>query len=128
MIRFLSKCSPHLDLRQCKKRSFWVVAKCLALTIAQRGTTISVGSTRRTYWNDLDDEAATEERRLFYVGMTRAKDRLLISRATERQWRGRVQTLSASRFLNDIERELTKHQRTPEMRRKPEHAQLSLLL
>ncbi len=80
------------------------------------------------YWNDLDDEAAAEERRLFDVGMTRAKDRLLISRATQRQWRGRVQTLSASRFLNDIESELTKHQRTPEMRRKPENAQLSLLL
>ncbi len=80
------------------------------------------------YWNDLDDEAAAEERRLFDVGMTRAKDRLLISRATQRQWRGRVQTLSASRFLNDIESELTKHQRPPEMRRKPENAQLSLLL
>ncbi len=80
------------------------------------------------YWNDLNDEAAAEERRLFYVGMTRAKDRLLISRATQRQWRGRMQTLSASRFLNAIESELTKHQRTPEMRRKPENAQLSLLL
>ena len=33
------------------------------------------------YWNQLDDATRAEERRLFYVGMTRAKDRLFLTRA-----------------------------------------------
>jgi DNA helicase-2/ATP-dependent DNA helicase PcrA len=79
------------------------------------------------YWNDLDETAAAEERRLLYVGMTRAKDRLFLSRAAQRLWRGRVQSLNASRFLSDIESELTKHQRTPPARRRPDDLQLRLL-
>jgi DNA helicase II / ATP-dependent DNA helicase PcrA len=78
-------------------------------------------------WNELDEAAIAEERRLLYVGMTRAKDRLFLSRATQRMWRGRAQSLNASRFLNDIESELTKHQRTPPMRRRPDELQLRLL-
>ena len=56
------------------------------------------------------DETVAEERRLFYVGMTRAKDRLILSRARTRHWRGRVRELAASPFLDDIEQELVKHQ------------------
>ena len=52
-----------------------------------------------------------EERRLFYVGMTRARDRLVLSRAKTRHWRGRVRELAASPFLDDIEQELVKHQK-----------------
>jgi DNA helicase II / ATP-dependent DNA helicase PcrA len=79
------------------------------------------------YWGELDDAAAAEERRLLYVGMTRAEDRLFLSRAQQRMWRGRVQELNASRFLRDIESELTKHQRSAPVRRRPEDLQLRLL-
>jgi superfamily I DNA/RNA helicase len=75
----------------------------------------------------LDDAALAEERRLLYVGMTRAKDRLFLSRANQRVWRGRVQSLDASRFLRDIESELTRNQQTPPMRRRTEDLQMRLL-
>lgn len=54
------------------------------------------------------DEEATqaEERRLFYVAMTRAKDRLILTRATERFWRGVVRALPPSPFLNEIAADL----------------------
>ena len=71
-------------------------------------------------------EELAEERRLFYVGMTRAKDRLVLSRALKRLWRGRVHTQAASPFLADIESELVKEQRA-DLRRRPEDRQLKLL-
>ena len=45
-----------------------------------------------------------EERRLFYVAMTRAKDRLFLTRALQRTWRGALRTLPRSPFLGDITR------------------------
>ena len=72
------------------------------------------------------EEPSAEERRLFYVGMTRAEDHLILTRATQRRWRGRVQQLAPSPFLADIESELTKHQRNAALRTKPESRQLSL--
>jgi len=47
-----------------------------------------------------------EERRLFYVGMTRAKERLYLLRATRRRIYGRMMKNSPSPFLADIEDEL----------------------
>lgn len=78
-------------------------------------------------WDDLDPAAAAEERRLFYVGMTRAQDRLFLSRAQQRLWRGRLRTQESSPFLGDIEQELVKHHKTAPARKKPERAQLRLL-
>jgi hypothetical protein len=52
---------------------------------------------------------------------------LFLSRAVQRVFRGRVQSLDASRFLRDIESELTRHQRTPPMRRRAEDLQMRLL-
>ena len=75
---------------------------------------------------DIAEEEMAEERRLFYVGMTRAKDRLVLSRALKRHWHGRVRELKPSPFLADIESELVKHQQA-ELRRKPEDRQLKLL-
>ena len=72
------------------------------------------------------EEPSAEERRLFYVGMTRAEDRLFLLRASQRRWRGRVQSLPVSPYLADIEGELLKHQRNDALRRKPENRQLSL--
>lgn len=44
-----------------------------------------------------------EERRLFYVGMTRAQARLILTHATRRQLFGRTAPRTLSRFVNDIE-------------------------
>jgi superfamily I DNA/RNA helicase len=57
--------------------------------------------------------------------MTRAKDRLVLSRALKRHWRGRVREQRASPFLADIENELTRHQQA-QLRRKPQDRQLKL--
>lgn len=48
------------------------------------------------------DDALAEERRLFYVAMTRAKERLYISWSRERLRFGAVREQQPSRFLTDI--------------------------
>jgi superfamily I DNA/RNA helicase len=59
--------------------------------------------------------------------MTRAKDRLILSRARQRFWRGRLRTLEPSPFLTDIETALLKHQPIERARNKPQERQLKLL-
>jgi DNA helicase-2/ATP-dependent DNA helicase PcrA len=78
-------------------------------------------------WDGPDDAAMAEERRLFYVGMTRAKDRLILSHARQRLWHGRMRMLEPSSFLRDIEAELVKHQPMQPTRSKPQERQLKLL-
>jgi len=78
-------------------------------------------------FDERDEAALAEERRLFYVGMTRAKDRLILSRAVQRHWRGELRNLAASPFLADIESELVKLQQPELAQRKPEDRQLKLL-
>jgi len=78
------------------------------------------------HWGQADPASAAEERRLFYVGMTRAKDQLILTRALARPWRGRVCAQSPSPYLADIERELLTYQRNEVPRRRPENRQLSL--
>lgn len=56
---------------------------------------------------DGEEEATDEERRLFYVAMTRAGDRLYLTRAAERTFRGNVGPAFPSPFLADIPRRLT---------------------
>ncbi|MEJ5225891.1 MAG: 3'-5' exonuclease, partial [Anaerolineales bacterium] len=53
-----------------------------------------------------DPEAMEEERRLFYVGITRAKERLYLCRALRRGGRGYAEETIESRFLDDIPPEL----------------------
>ena len=56
-----------------------------------------------------DPEAMAEERRLFYVGLTRAKDRLFLLRARRRRSPyGSYETMQPSRFLEDLPNELTR--------------------
>jgi superfamily I DNA/RNA helicase len=43
-----------------------------------------------------------EERRLFYVGVTRARERLYLTRPTRRAMRGKVSPLIATRFLEGL--------------------------
>jgi DNA helicase-2/ATP-dependent DNA helicase PcrA len=47
-----------------------------------------------------------EERRLFYVGVTRARERLVLSRAVARVLRGKPTPRTPSRFLSDIPQEM----------------------
>jgi len=49
-----------------------------------------------------EDEALEEERRLFYVGITRARERLLLTRAKYRYTYGQMTDQLPSRFLNDL--------------------------
>jgi DNA helicase-2/ATP-dependent DNA helicase PcrA len=51
-----------------------------------------------------------EERRLFYVGVTRAKKRLTLSRAKARVVRGKPSPRTPSRFLLEIPAELVEEQ------------------
>jgi DNA helicase II / ATP-dependent DNA helicase PcrA len=79
------------------------------------------------HWDEADEAAMAEERRLFYVGMTRAKDRLILSHARQRHWRGRLRMLEPSPFLCDIEKELVRHQPMPGARSRTQDRQLKLL-
>ncbi|MGC8966727.1 MAG: ATP-dependent helicase [Thermus sp.] len=48
-------------------------------------------------------EGLEEERRLFYVGVTRAQERLYLSYAEEREVYGRLEATRPSRFLEEVE-------------------------
>jgi DNA helicase II / ATP-dependent DNA helicase PcrA len=69
-----------------------------------------------------------EERRLFYVGVTRAGRKVVLTHARKRVLFGQSMENAASRFVGDIEAALKEVQvmkyRPPE--RKPESTQLSL--
>ena len=61
----------------------------------------------RTWDEESDDaEALEEERRLCYVGITRAEDRLFLSYANQRRRYGGVISCKQSRFLSEIPQEL----------------------
>ncbi|MBI5369134.1 MAG: ATP-dependent helicase, partial [Planctomycetes bacterium] len=56
---------------------------------------------------DASAEAAeAEERRLLFVGMTRARRRLFLSHAARRRWRGKVRPMEPSPFLRQISEDL----------------------
>ena len=56
--------------------------------------------------NSNDDEAEAEERRLAYVGITRAKDDLTLTYSMSRMLRGEIQYNPVSRFVYEIPEEL----------------------
>ena len=77
------------------------------------------------------DEAAeaaaiAEERRLFFVGLTRAQDRLYVSHVQRRFWRGAERQMAPSRFFDAIDPRLfdNRGDLTP---RRPRDQQLRLL-
>ncbi len=53
-----------------------------------------------------EPEEMEEERRLFYVGITRAKDRLYLIRSVQRGGRGYAEETYPSRFLDDLPEDL----------------------
>jgi DNA helicase-2/ATP-dependent DNA helicase PcrA len=72
------------------------------------------------------DAETDEERRVFYVGVTRAKTKLYLSRARKRRWRGKIRELPPSPYLAAIEDGLLERQRS-QMTRKPRNtSQLEL--
>ncbi len=58
-----------------------------------------------------DDRELAEERRLAYVGITRAMERLYVTRAATRTWFGRPGYHKQSRFLSEIPAELIEWRR-----------------
>ena len=70
-----------------------------------------------------------EERRLFYVAMTRAKDRLYLTRAKKRRIYGKLEERILSHFVADIENRL-KQDDTPRLKKRkkkgPEQMQLKM--
>lgn len=79
-------------------------------------------------WGPKDESDVAEERRLFYVGMTRAKARLFLSRARKRMWRGKVKKADISPFLLDIEEELLERTKSRSRKKvvKPSSRQLDM--
>ncbi len=62
----------------------------------------------------VEEQGVEEERRLFYVGMTRAKERLMLTHASARLLWGRTTHNLASRFLDELpERELARERLRP---------------
>lgn len=55
-----------------------------------------------------EEKEIEEERRLLYVGMTRAKERLFLTHAVKRKWLGMFKNLPISPFLTKIKDDLLK--------------------
>ena len=63
-------------------------------------------------WGKAEAADLEEERRLFYVGVTRAKTKLYLCHAQKRRRRGMVQPMSPSPYLADIEEQLLERRRS----------------
>ncbi len=73
-------------------------------------------------------ENPDEERRLFYVAMTRAKEMLYLTYSRKRRIFGRDQQRTRSCFIDDIEKELARYEKgkTRVKKQKPKDIQLEL--
>ena len=78
-------------------------------------------------WGKAGETDLDEERRLFYVGVTRAKTKLYLCHAKKRRWRGKIQPMSPSPYLADIEEQLLERLRSQlRLRGKKKESQLEL--
>ena len=79
-------------------------------------------------WGKASKSVLDEERRLFYVGVTRARKKLFLSRARKRVWRGKVREFPPSPYLADIEEQLLERRRAQPSgkRTQDEDSQLNL--
>jgi DNA helicase II / ATP-dependent DNA helicase PcrA len=71
-------------------------------------------------------ERPDEERRLLFVGMTRARERLILTHARRRLWRGKVRDRAPSPFLAAIEERLLLRERSGLKPREKRSEQLEL--
>jgi uncharacterized protein (TIGR00375 family) len=76
---------------------------------------------------EADEEQVDEERRLLFVGMTRAQRHLYLSHATERFRHGAVRQAGRSPFLDDLDAAVCERIGEAVPRRKRQGTQLSLL-
>lgn len=67
-----------------------------------------------------------EEKRLFYVGMTRAEKLLYLTHASKRYIKGKEYNYASSSFIDKIEKELLETEQQERKRKKAFHNQLSL--
>ncbi|MFC1452963.1 UvrD-helicase domain-containing protein [Verrucomicrobiota bacterium] len=80
------------------------------------------------HWGAPEEADIEEERRLFFVGMTRARRRLLLCRAAKRLRMGKVREMKASPFVAEIEEALIERSRSEVRgRRKAGYEQMALL-
>ena len=79
-------------------------------------------------WGKAGKATLDEERRLFYVGVTRARTKLFLCRARKRAWRGKVRELPPSPYLADIEERLLERRRIriPDKPSKDDDSQLDM--
>lgn len=71
-------------------------------------------------------EDPEEERRLFYVGLTRAKERLFLTYATKRKLYGKTILRKPSPFVEDIEKKLLSRIDPPRAKQKKNQQQLTI--
>jgi len=76
---------------------------------------------------ELTEEELAEERRLFFVGLTRAEDRLYLSSARRRTRHGTLRETRPSPFLDAVDASLVERLNTGPVRRAPRDRQLRLL-
>ena len=78
-------------------------------------------------WGQGSEVELDEERRLLFVGITRARWRLFLSHARRRFWRGKVRDMQPSPFLREIQEKLLRRSASSGQRRKaPASNQLQL--
>ena len=64
----------------------------------------------RALWGEgAGGDELEEERRLCYVGLTRAREKLILTYATQRTLHGRTESTTPSQFLDEIPGELLEH-------------------
>jgi DNA helicase-2/ATP-dependent DNA helicase PcrA len=79
------------------------------------------------HWGNPDEADADEERRLFFVGMTRARRRLFLSHACKRHRMGKTREMRPSPFVAEIEERLIERAKSEaKARRRATHEQLDL--
>ena len=76
-------------------------------------------------WPGADEASLAEERRLFFVGITRARSRLFLFHSRKRMLRGETRETRPSPFLADLEEALLDRRQGPEIGpRRPEQLRL----
>jgi DNA helicase II / ATP-dependent DNA helicase PcrA len=78
--------------------------------------------------DDREPASMAEERRLFYVAMTRAMERLYLTRAKKRRIYGQTEPRVLSAFVSDIENQLKKDESPLPKQKKPETVDKQLKL